>query len=96
MPDCLLPVFEQMLLSQYGHLEDVWADTALQQLLLGLPLSAMELLLASDQLEVGPILGAMIAPFGRCHGWCVAAFVADIERCVRPWHGAHTTSVCFP
>jgi hypothetical protein len=73
MPDCLLPVFEQMLLSKYGHLEDVWADTirstSLQGSLLGLPLSAMELLLASDKLKVGPPLGDTIALFGRCHGW---------------------------
>ena len=78
MPDCLLPVFEQMLLSKYGHLEDAWADTALQQSLLALPLSAVELLLASDKLKVRP----RPAVFGCCHGWCVAVLVVDIECCV--------------
>ena len=51
-PDCLQPVFECVLLSQYGDLEAVWASLALQESLLALPLHAMELLLASDKLKV--------------------------------------------
>jgi hypothetical protein len=52
-PDCLHPVFERVLLSQYGDLEAVWDSQALQDSLLALPLHAMELLLASDKLKVG-------------------------------------------
>ena len=55
LPDSVLPLFERVLLSKYGDLEAVWAPggTALQKSLLGLPLNAMELLLASDRLKVG-------------------------------------------
>jgi hypothetical protein len=54
VPDCLLPLFEQALLSKYGDLEAVWdpANDALQKSLLRLPLHAMRLLLASDKLQV--------------------------------------------
>jgi hypothetical protein len=41
-----------MLLAVLGDLEAVWEDTQLQELLLRLPLPAVELLLASDQLRV--------------------------------------------
>ena len=55
MPSCLLPVFEQILLSKYGDLEAVWAPdgASLQESLLALPLFSMELLLASNKLKVG-------------------------------------------
>jgi hypothetical protein len=54
VPDCLLRVFEGALLSMYGDLEAVWDATgaALQESLLELPIHAMELLLASDKLQV--------------------------------------------
>lgn len=54
MPDCLLPLFEQALLSMYCNLEAVWSQAggALQGSLLRLPLHAMELLLASNKLKV--------------------------------------------
>jgi hypothetical protein len=54
VPDSVLPVFENMLLSKYGNLEAVWgpAGAVLQKSLLRLPLYAMELLLASDRLQV--------------------------------------------
>jgi hypothetical protein len=41
-----------VLLSVFGDLEAVWADAALQEQLLGLPLSSMELLLSCDELKV--------------------------------------------
>jgi hypothetical protein len=44
---------EHALLSVLGDLGAVWADAALQQLFLGLPLDVMAQLLASDQLKVG-------------------------------------------
>jgi hypothetical protein len=43
---------EQLLLGVLGDLEGVWADKQLQEVLLGLPLPAMEVLLASDKLMV--------------------------------------------
>jgi hypothetical protein len=43
---------EQLLLSVLGDLEGVWADKQLQEVMLGLPLPAMEVLLASDNLKV--------------------------------------------
>jgi hypothetical protein len=54
VPTCLLPLFEEALLGKFGNLEAVWDATAglLQELLLQLPLHAMELLLASDKLKV--------------------------------------------
>jgi hypothetical protein len=54
VPDCLMGVFEQALLSKYGDLEAVWAPSggSLQKALLKLPLHAVELLLASDKLKV--------------------------------------------
>lgn len=54
MQDFLLPVFEQVLVSKYGDLEAVWAPgaAALQDSFMKLPLSAVELLLASDKLKV--------------------------------------------
>jgi hypothetical protein len=61
VPDCLLPVFQQALLSKYGNLEAVLDPagpdgTLLQDSLLGLPLQAMEQLLASDKLKVRGLL----------------------------------------
>jgi hypothetical protein len=55
VPDCLMPVLESVLLSKYGDLEAVWnaEGGALQESLLGLPLHAMALLLASNTLKVG-------------------------------------------
>jgi hypothetical protein len=54
VPDCLTHLFEPALLSKYGDLETLWAPdgASLQQSLMALPLHAMELLLASDKLEV--------------------------------------------
>jgi hypothetical protein len=47
-PNCLL----QMVPFAFADLQAVWSDAQLQQLLLGLPLPAMQLLLSSDQLRV--------------------------------------------
>jgi hypothetical protein len=54
LPGCLMPLLEEALLGRYGNLEAVWNSqrSALQDSLLQLPLHAMELLLASDQLKV--------------------------------------------
>jgi hypothetical protein len=43
---------QRLLLAVLGDLEAVWADTQLKELLLGLPLPAVQLLLSSDQLCV--------------------------------------------
>jgi hypothetical protein len=43
---------ERLLLAELGDLEAVWADAGLQQVLLALPLPALQLLLSSDQLQV--------------------------------------------
>jgi hypothetical protein len=55
VPQSMLPLLEQILLSKYGDLEAVWAPdgASLQESLLALPLLFMELLLASDKLKVG-------------------------------------------
>jgi hypothetical protein len=54
VPQSMLPLLEQILLTKYGDLEAVWAPGggSLQESLLALPLYAMELLLASDKLKV--------------------------------------------
>lgn len=44
---------QERLLQELGDLEAVWEDAAKQQLLLGLPLPAIQLLLSSSQLQVG-------------------------------------------
>jgi hypothetical protein len=44
---------KRMLLSVLGDLEEVWADTALQETLLRLPLTAVVKLLGCDELKVG-------------------------------------------
>jgi len=56
-PECLVPLVQMVLLNQLGDVEAVWGDAELQELLLGLPLAAMELLLASDELKVRPSAG---------------------------------------
>jgi uncharacterized protein YegL len=66
VPDCLLPVFQQALLSKYGNLEAVWDPagpygTILQNALLGLPLQAMEQLLAADKLKVRAMSLSVVA-----------------------------------
>uniref|UniRef100_A0A383VVS3 BACK domain-containing protein n=1 Tax=Tetradesmus obliquus TaxID=3088 RepID=A0A383VVS3_TETOB len=43
---------QQLLLAVFGDLEAVWADAQLRQMLLGLPLPAMQLLLSSGELCV--------------------------------------------
>jgi hypothetical protein len=43
---------QRLLLAWFGDLEAAWADMAYSELLLGLPLPAMQLLLSSDQLRV--------------------------------------------
>jgi hypothetical protein len=43
---------QSVLLAALGDLQAVWSDAQLQELLLGLPLPAMQLLLSSDQLQV--------------------------------------------
>jgi hypothetical protein len=43
---------KHLLLSVLGDLEEVWADAALQEVLLQLPVPAMELLLSCDELKV--------------------------------------------
>jgi hypothetical protein len=48
---------KRLLLSVLGDLEEVWADAALQEVLLGLPLPAMELLLGCDDLKVRDTAG---------------------------------------
>jgi hypothetical protein len=55
VPDCLQPLFKQVLLHLLGNLEQCWADSALSDQLLQLPLSSMELLLSSDELKVGSL-----------------------------------------
>lgn len=52
VPACLNSLLRKVLLSVFGDLEAVWADQALQQQLLGLPLHAMKLLLSCDKLKV--------------------------------------------
>lgn len=44
---------QNRLVQELGNLEEVWSDADQPQLLLGLPLPAMQLLLASDDLQVG-------------------------------------------
>jgi hypothetical protein len=55
VPSCLEPLLRKVLLFLLGDLEAVWADEALQQLLLGLPLHAMKLLLSRNELKVSPM-----------------------------------------
>jgi hypothetical protein len=43
---------QQLLVAAFGDLQAVWSDSQQQQLLLGLPLPAMQLLLSSDSLRV--------------------------------------------
>jgi hypothetical protein len=43
---------QRLLLAELGDLEAAWADAELQQMLLALPLPALQLLLSSDQLQV--------------------------------------------
>uniref|UniRef100_A0A383VM69 BACK domain-containing protein n=1 Tax=Tetradesmus obliquus TaxID=3088 RepID=A0A383VM69_TETOB len=43
---------QRMLLAVFGDLQGVWSDAQLQELLLGLPLPAMQLLLSSDELRL--------------------------------------------
>jgi hypothetical protein len=43
---------QRLLLAELGDLEAAWADAELQQVLLALPLPALQLLLSSDQLQV--------------------------------------------
>jgi hypothetical protein len=43
---------QRLLLAELGDLEAAWADADLQQMLLALPLPALQLLLSSDQLQV--------------------------------------------
>ena len=64
VPECLVEVFRQALLSKYGDLEAVWgpAGAALQDSLLVLPLHAMELLLVSDKLKVRGRLAVSLEP----------------------------------
>jgi len=45
-----------LLLRVLGDLEGVWADAALQDILLKLPLAAMKVLLGCDELQVGTAL----------------------------------------
>jgi hypothetical protein len=54
-PECLQPLLKHVLLAMLGDLEAVWADAALQEVLLKLPLHVMELLLSLDDLTVSPI-----------------------------------------
>jgi hypothetical protein len=53
MPDCLQPLCKQVLLHLLGNLEQCWADPALRDKLMNLPLASMELLLSCDELKVG-------------------------------------------
>ena len=53
LPDCLRSLLKSVLLQLLGDLEAVWADSGLQDSLLGLPLHAIELLLSCDELKVG-------------------------------------------
>jgi len=62
-PDCLVPLVQVVLLNKLGDVAAVWGDAELQELLLGLPLAAMELLLASDKLKVG---GASAGELSSC------------------------------
>jgi len=51
-PDCLAPLVQVLLVNKLGDVEALWGDGELQELLLGLPLTLMELLLASNVLRV--------------------------------------------
>jgi hypothetical protein len=60
----------RVLLSVLGDLE-VWADAELQDLLLGLPLSALELLLSSSELQVGVTVKLMSSAWQcACRSTC--------------------------
>jgi hypothetical protein len=52
VPDCLQPLCKQALLQVLGNLEQCWADPALSDKLLHLPLCSMELLLSCEELTV--------------------------------------------
>lgn len=62
LPSCLEPLVKVVLLSVYGDLEAVWADEALSQQMLGLPLHAIKLLLSCDRLKVGATHDAFQVP----------------------------------
>jgi hypothetical protein len=68
VPECLEWLLERVLVSQLGNLEAVWADDALRELLLGLPLHAMEVLLSYDKLKVGHA-EVQLASCGSSHNW---------------------------
>jgi hypothetical protein len=52
LPECLQPLQRSVLLSLLGDLEAVWEDARLRDMLLGLPLHAVELLLSCNELKV--------------------------------------------
>jgi hypothetical protein len=54
VPDCLQPLLKKVLLSVLGNLGEGWADPALKDRLLNLPLSSIELLLSCSELKVRP------------------------------------------
>lgn len=54
VPDCLKPLLQQVLLSVLGNLEECWANEPLLDMLVGLPLSSMEVLLSCSELKVRP------------------------------------------
>jgi hypothetical protein len=78
---------QQLLLAVLGDLEAVWADKQLKDLLLGLPLPAMQLLLSSDQLRVAAedtVLYTMVmyrtAGRHKCSTSAVRAALAPLLR----------------
>lgn len=61
---------KHILLSNFGDLEAVWADPALQEVLLGLRLPAMDLLLSFDELKAS-VWPATVATQHGCLQQCM-------------------------
>jgi hypothetical protein len=59
---------KRLLLSVLGDLEAVWADSALRDALLALPLPAMTVLLSCTDLKVGGFAGIIPAHLHGCAG----------------------------
>jgi hypothetical protein len=80
---------QRMLLAVLGDLEAVWRDEQLQQLLLDLPLPALQLLLSSDQLRVASEDTVLYtaSQYRASHVWDkAAAAVAALAPTVRVPH----------
>jgi len=82
-PDCLEALVQVVLLDKLGDVEAVWGDAELQELLLGLPLAAMELLPASDELKV------------RLDLYCIAVDRVTCNLCGRPFSAVWTLAMAY-